>query len=167
MAVHIDTHKITAQKRDDEFELMLDEMASILETDEELTVDEGIPVLASEDYHDLRDDDIDLGEEYFNLRDGPVVIGAPNVDPEADVEREAPELECRDIQLVVDYPADEAGNHVVSFRMSPESERDVLSLDFDSIDDEVDDDEDSQPSLNRSTVRRRLNKLLSVFRDDS
>jgi hypothetical protein len=167
MAIPIDTDKITAQKRDDEFELMLEEMASILETDEELTVDEGNPVLADEDLHDLRDEDIDLGEEYFNLRDGPVVIGAPAAIPELEVEPEAPELECRDIQLVVDYPADEAGNHVVSFRMTPEGDRDVLSMDFDSVDDEADEDEDSQPSLNRSTVRRRLGKLLSVFRDDS
>lgn len=166
MTVPIDTGKNTAQRRDREFELQLEEMASILETDDDLAADEAIAALVDEDYHDLTEDDIDLGEEFFNLRDGPVVIGAPRVVPDPEVEREAPERECRDIQLVVDYPADEAGNHVVHFRMSPDRDRGVLSLDFDSVDDEVDQDEDSQPSMSKSTVRRHLGKLLSVFRDD-
>ncbi len=166
MAVPIDTGKITAQRRDDEFELMLEEMASILETDEDLDEDGGVALLADEAIHDLRDDEVDLGEEYFNLRDGPVVIGAPVVDPTVR-KNEAPEQETQEIQLVVDYPADEAGNHVVEFRLTPDGDRDVLSLDFDSVDDEPDEDEESQPSLSKSTVRRRLGKLLSVFRDGS
>lgn len=164
MAAPQDTDKVTDLKRDDEFELLLEEMASILETDEDLTADEGILHLADGDYHDLRDDDVDLGEEYFNLRDGPVVIGAPVVDP--DVRRtEAPEQETQEIQLVFEEPSPEAGEHVVRFRMTPSGDRDVLSLDPDHG--MGDEEEDSQPSLDRNTIRRRLGKLMSMFGDDS
>jgi len=166
MATPIDTDKVMAQEQADKFELLLEEMASLLDTDEDLTVDEGIPLLADGDIHDLRDDDVDLGEEFFNLRDGPIVVGAPRVDPSQGAS--VPGQESQEIQLVVDYPADEAGNHVVHFRMTPDQDREVLSLDFDSVDfDSVDDeDEESQPSLSRSTVRQQLGRLLSLFRED-
>ena len=161
----IDTGRITAQKADEDFELLLEEMASILDTEDDLTVEEDVPWLSEGDFHDLVDDTVDLGEEFFNLRDGPVVIGSPVVDPNQKREPVAPILESQEIQLVVPEPVDRSDDHVVHFRMTSDESRQVLSLDLDSIDDEG--EEPSEPSLGSRTVRKRLGKLLALFREES
>ncbi len=158
MTIPTDTDKVTPPKHDEEFEAMLEEMASLLETEEDLDVNE----LSDDDFHSLDDGAADLGEEYFNLRDGPVVVGAPVVDPEL---RDDPAAtESQEIQLIFDDRPAGNGDHVVEFRMMPGEDRDMLSMDADSVDDEV--EEASEPSLPRPTVRKRLGKLLSLFRDD-
>lgn len=163
MPIPIDTDRITAQKTDDEFEALLDEMASILETEDDLIGDDEAFLEHDESFHDLTDTgaDVDLGEEYFNLRDGPVVIGAPVVDP--DLKDDAAIAESQEIQLVFDERPDDSSGHVVHYRMTPADDRDVLSLDYDEVDDEP--EEESEPSLDRGTVRKRLGRLLSLFRE--
>ena len=68
----------------EEFESLLDEVASILETEDGLEVEDGPKIEGELDAEDIELIDseeqlVDLGQDYFDLRDGPLTLGPAHV----------------------------------------------------------------------------------------
>jgi hypothetical protein len=132
---------LTGTLDDDELESLMDEVASILETEDDLE-------LTDEKLHDLQRGRQDLGEQYFDIRDGPVFI-----EP-----RQTKEI------VLVDDP--ESGTHVLPQEMlrrvegPAEPVHDVVSLD---PDDPVLPDEESVENSEEIYSRGWFSRILDRF----
>ncbi len=130
---------LTGTLDDEDLQSLMDEVASILETEEDLEA-------TDEQLHDLRRGRADLGEHYFDIRDGPVII-----DPK----------QVKDIVLV-DEPT--SGAHAVPSDVlqlvdDPARQEDFVSFDPEDALEDEDSVENSEEIYSRGWFSRILDRF--------